>query len=106
MPEQRLHINAVEQWHEARHRPETAPYHYRLAKIDRLSLTAGGDGGRDILVLDGTAVAAAGLDGSHDLVGRDIAVGDLAEHDVLAVEPAGHDGGDEELGAVAASGVR
>ena len=30
-----------------------------------------------------------------------IAVGDLTENDVLAIEPAGLDGGDEELGAVA-----
>jgi len=30
-----------------------------------------------------------------------VAVGDLAEDDVLAIEPAGLDGGDEELGAVA-----
>jgi hypothetical protein len=37
-----------------------------------------------------------GLDHSERLV-----VSDLAEDDVLAIEPAGDDGGDEELGAVA-----
>jgi hypothetical protein len=51
------------------------------------------------------ALGATRLNGAHDAVRVDIAVGHLAEDDVLAIEPGGDDGGDEELGAVAA-GVR
>ena len=46
---------------------------------------------------DGTGARAESLDGLDVLV----AAGDLAEDDVLAIQPAGLDGGDEELGAVA-----
>jgi hypothetical protein len=59
------------------------------------------NGGRVPGVLDGTGVAAAGLDGLDNTVRVDVALGHLAEHDVLAVEPRGDDGGDEELRAVA-----
>ena len=55
---------------------------------------------RAVLVLDSAAAGAAGLDALDDGVGLGVAVGDLAEDDVAAVEPGGHDGGDEELGAV------
>ena len=41
-------------------------------------------------------VGAGGLDGLNDVHALD----DLAKDDVLAIEPAGDDGGDEELGAV------
>ena len=58
------------------------------------------DGGDTLAVLDGTAGGAAGLDGLDD--GDRLGVRDLAEDDVAAVEPRGDDGGDEELGAVAA----
>jgi hypothetical protein len=34
-------------------------------------------------------------------VGHGLDIGDLTEDDVLAIEPRGDDGGDEELGAVA-----
>ena len=50
--------------------------------------------------LDGAAAGAAGLDGLDDALRLGVVVRDLAEDDVAAVEPRGHDGGDEELGAV------
>ena len=53
------------------------------------------------LVLDGAGGGAAGLDGLDHTLGGGVVVGDGAEDDVAAVEPGGHDGGDEELGAVA-----
>lgn len=66
-----------------------------------LLLAAGRDDGR-LLVLDGARVGAASLDGLDDADRLGVAVRHLAEDDVLAVEPRGDDGGDEELGAVAA----
>lgn len=57
------------------------------------------DDGRLLAVLDGTAGGTGSLDGLDDLEG--LIVGNLAEDDVAAVQPGGHDGGDEELGAVA-----
>lgn len=63
-----------------------------------LSLTSRHDG-RRVRVIDLTRVAAAGLEGLDDPQG--VLVGDFAEDDVFAVEPAGDDGGDEELGSVA-----
>ena len=45
-----------------------------------------------------TRAGAEGLDGLDDL--HRLVVGDLAEDDVLAVQPARHDGGDEKLRAV------
>lgn len=66
----------------------------------RLSLASTGDG-RGVLVLDGASVAASGLDRLDNALG--LLVRDLTEDDVLAIEPRGHDGGNEELGAVATS---
>lgn len=63
-----------------------------------LQLTGVDDGGLDVGA-DGTGVAAESLDLLDDLEGS--VVSDLTEDDVLAVEPRGHNGGDEELGAVA-----
>jgi hypothetical protein len=57
--------------------------------------------GRGVLVLDSTSVASAGLDGTDDAHRLDIGLWDLAEDDVLAIEPRGDNCGDEELGAVA-----
>lgn len=61
-----------------------------------LQLTSSGD-------LDGAlglaGAGAEGLDLLDNLEGR--VVGNLAEDDVLTIEPRGHNGGDEELGAVA-----
>jgi hypothetical protein len=65
-----------------------------------LSLAGRANGGDTIAVLDGTAGRAASLNGLDD--GDGLGVSDLAEDDVAAVEPRGDDGGDEELGAVAA----
>lgn len=48
---------------------------------------------------DSSGVVAGLLERENDLEG--LLVSDLAEDDVLAIEPAGHDGGDEELRAVA-----
>ena len=50
-------------------------------------------------VLDGAAGRAGGLNGLDDVHG--FLIGDLAENDVAAIEPAGLDSGDEELRAVA-----
>ena len=58
------------------------------------SSTRDGDGA----ALDLTTAGALGLDLPHELLA--VLVSDLAEDDVLAVQPAGDDGGDEELGAV------
>lgn len=71
----------------------------------RLLLTSTDNGGWALLVLDGTAAAAAGLNRLDDLVGLDVAVGDTAKDDVLAIKPRGDDSGDEELRAVASSQV-
>lgn len=49
---------------------------------------------------DGAGGGAEGLDLLHNLHG--FGVSNLAEDDVLAIEPRGDNGGDEELGAVAA----
>lgn len=49
-------------------------------------------------LLGGGTIAAAKL---LNLLDNVHAIGDLAEDDVLAIEPAGHDGGDEELGTIA-----
>lgn len=70
-----------------------------------LGLTRLLDGRRALLVLDGTRLATASLDGTNNLIRGGITVRNLAEDDVLAVEPGGDDGGDEELGAIAAEGV-
>ena len=47
---------------------------------------------------DLAAAAASGFNGLDNFQG--LLVGDLAKDDMFAVEPAGHDGGDEELRAV------
>ena len=67
----------------------------------RLQLS-GTDNGRRVVVLDLAGAAAGGLDGLDDP--HRLVVGNLAEDDVLAIEPGGHDGGDEELRAVAGDG--
>jgi hypothetical protein len=65
-----------------------------------LSLLAGTsiDDGRLEVELDLTCTAAGGLELLDDLHAGIIC--DLAEDDVLAIEPGGDDGSDEELGAV------
>lgn len=71
--------------------------------MGNLQLTAVHDGGLDVRA-DSAAAGAKSLDLLDDLHGS--VVGNLAEDDVLAVQPRGHDGGDEELGAVAAETLR
>lgn len=56
-----------------------------------------------VLILGGTAAGANELNSPDGLVGLDVTVRNLAEDDVLAIEPRGYDGGDEKLGAVAIS---
>jgi len=58
------------------------------------------------LVLDGTRLATASLDGLDDGHGGSVTVWDGAEDDVATVQPRGNDGGDEELGTVAVQIVR
>lgn len=72
--------------------------------MNRLLDTGGGDGGGSTLVLDGTGRGAASLDGLDDAHGGGITGNDLAEDDVASVQPAGDNGGDEELRAVAKRG--
>ena len=62
------------------------------------------DNGGALAVLDSAAARASGLDGLDNVHG--LLVSDLAEDDVATVEPRGDDGGDEELGAIAAEDVR
>lgn len=63
-----------------------------------LVATAVDDGG-----LDSGADGAGGGTESLDLLDnvQGLSISDLAEDDVLAIEPRGDNGGDEELGAVA-----
>lgn len=63
-----------------------------------LLLSRGGDGGL-LVELNLATVITGGLDGL-DNSERSV-ISNLAEDDVLAIEPRGDDGGDEELGAVA-----
>ena len=65
-----------------------------------LGSTALHDGRRAILVLDRTAAGAAQLEALHNGIGLLVAIWDLAEDNVPAIEPGGDDGSDEELGAV------
>jgi hypothetical protein len=57
------------------------------------------DNGRLLVVLDLTATAASGLKSLDDH--QRLLISNLAEDDMLAIEPAGDNSGDEELGAVA-----
>lgn len=63
-----------------------------------LVATAVDDGGLDIGA-DGTGGGTESLDLLDNVQG--LGISDLAEDDVLAIEPRGDNGGDEELGAVA-----
>ena len=69
----------------------------------QLSAAAVDDRGLDSRA-DRAAGAAKSLDLLDNLHGG--IVGNLAEDDVLAIEPGGHNGGDEELRAVAEGDVR
>ena len=67
-------------------------------RSDNLQLSGFDNGGLLVVLHLATVVTSSfeGLDNAERLV-----IGNLAEDDVLAIEPAGYDGGDEELRAVA-----
>jgi len=52
------------------------------------------------VTLGSTGLRSDGLNGADNSVGFDISICNLAEDDVLSVEPAGHNCGDEELRTV------
>ena len=62
----------------------------QLARVDNCGI---------LVVFDLAGAAAGSFDGFYDVEG--FLVCDFAEDDVLAIEPAGDDGGDEELGSIA-----
>ena len=66
-----------------------------LFSIHILSLTGANDGWRIVLVLDGSIAGSCSLNSFHNV--HRLAVGNFAKDDMLAVEPGGDDGGDEEL---------
>lgn len=70
-----------------------------LITLADLGLARVDDGGL-LAVLDLARGRASGLKSADNLLG--LLVGDLAKDDVAAIEPLSLDGGDEELGAVAA----
>jgi len=75
-------------------------YELQLLRSQRTNLQLSRlDNGRLLVVLNLTAAAASSLKGLDD--GQRLIVSNLAEDDVLAIEPAGDYGGDEELGSVA-----
>jgi hypothetical protein len=74
---------------------------YVVSYAHILQDTGLGDGRRTLLVLDSATASAASLDGLNHAVGLLVAVRDLAEDDMAAVEPRGDDGRDEELGTIA-----
>ena len=76
-----------------------------LRSNSRLGLTTLDDGWWSVLVLDRTARATAGLDALDHAHGRGVAVRHGTEDDVATIKPASHDGGNEELGAVAIARV-
>jgi hypothetical protein len=69
-----------------------------MLPIAEVCLTGGNDGWL-LAVVDLARSAAGGLKSLDNLQG--IGVSNLAENDVLAIEPAGDNSGDEELGTVA-----
>ena len=71
-----------------------------LRQIQNANLQDTGlDNGGLLVVVDLTAARSGSLESLDDL--QRLLVSDLTEDDVLAIEPAGDDGGDEELGTVA-----
>ena len=78
--------------------PFFIPPAFYATQICPLSL-AGRHNRRRLRVLDLATAAAGGFDSLDDLQ-RGV-IGNFAKDDVLAVEPAGHDCSDEELGAIA-----
>jgi hypothetical protein len=73
----------------------SSSYRYTVAHLKGAAV----DNGGLLRVLDIAALRTSGLDSLDDVHGG--LVGNLAEDDVAAIEPAGDNGGDEELRAVA-----
>jgi hypothetical protein len=69
-----------------------------LSKIHLIEL-ARLDNGWLLVVVDLAAAAAGGLESLDNVQG--LLISDLTEDDVLAIQPSGDDGGDEELRTVA-----
>ena len=65
------------------------------------SLARLSDSWSTILVLDGARLATASFNRLDHLHRSSISVGNLTKDNMLAIEPAGNDGSDEELGTVA-----
>jgi hypothetical protein len=75
-------------------------YEYQLPPTSIANLQNTGSGNSGLLVvLDLSAAGASSLKRLDDVEG--LLISNLAEDDVLAIEPTGDDGGDKELGAVA-----
>ena len=74
--------------------------HTSIIYRTHLLSTALDDGRWAILVLDASTASTASLNTLHHAVRSGVAIWDLAEDDVAAIEPRGDHGGDEELGAV------
>ena len=82
--------------------PNVRPYATPLTKLLlHLEDTTLDNGWWGTLGLDGTGAGTASLDGLDDTHGGGVVIRDGSEDDVAAIEPAGDDGGDEKLGAVA-----
>ena len=69
--------------------------YYRKANLQDTRL----DDGWLLVVVDLSAAGSGSLEGLDDSQG--LLISDLTEDNVLAIEPAGDNGGNEELGAVA-----
>jgi hypothetical protein len=70
-----------------------------LSPSDQNLQDTGFNNGRLLVVIDLTATAASGLKSLDDH--QRLLISNLTEDDMLAIEPAGDNGGDEELRAVA-----
>jgi hypothetical protein len=71
-----------------------------MPSLAHLVDTSSSDGWWALLVLDGTGAGTASLNGLDGTSALEVVFLDLTEDDVAAIEPAGDDGGDEELGAI------
>ena len=74
--------------------------YYKTHLFRRLVGTGAGDRWDTLLVLNATRAGATSLDRLHGTNALEIALLNLAENDVAAIEPAGDDGGDEKLRAI------
>lgn len=70
-----------------------------IQRMNRHLALSGLDNGWLLGVVDLAGTGASGLDSLDNVHG--LLVSNLAENDVLAIQPGGDNGGDEELGAVA-----